>query len=68
MLDTLVFKRKKYDMARAKDDILILMTDAGFEGSMLILYLCIDNLVDIECITITWDLMRHNLNQNKNKG
>ena len=39
MLDTLVFKRNKYDMARAKDDILVLMTDAGYEGSMMILYL-----------------------------
>ena len=38
-LDTLVFKRNKYDMARSKDDILILMTDAGYEGSMMILYL-----------------------------
>ena len=39
MLDTLVFKRKRYDIARTKTDILILMTDAGFEGSMMILYL-----------------------------
>ena len=38
-LDTLLFKRNKYNRARAKDDILILMTDAGYEGRMMILYL-----------------------------
>ena len=39
MLDTLTFKRKKYDIAPAETDVLILMTDAGYEASIMILYL-----------------------------
>ena len=38
MLDTLVFKRNKRGMERAKDDMLILFTDAGYHGSMMIMY------------------------------
>jgi len=38
MSDTLVSKRNKHRMERAKDDMLILFTDAGYHGSMMILY------------------------------
>ena len=39
MLDTLTFSRNKYMLGRSQDDILILCTDAGFNASMMILYL-----------------------------
>ena len=39
MLETLTFFRNKYTLGRSQDDILILCTDAGFNASMMILYL-----------------------------
>ena len=39
MLETLTFSRNKYMLERSQDDILILCTDAGFNASMMILYL-----------------------------
>ena len=39
MLDTLTFSRNKYMLGRSQDDIRILSTDAGFNASMMILYL-----------------------------
>ena len=40
MLETLTFSRNKYMLGRSQDDILILCTDAGYNASMMILYLC----------------------------
>ena len=39
MLETLTFSRNKYMLGRSQDDILLLCTDAGFNASMMILYL-----------------------------
>ena len=39
MLETLTFSRNKHMIGRSKDDILILCTDAGFNASMMVLYL-----------------------------
>ena len=39
MLETLTFSRNKNKLWRSQDDMLILCTDAGYNASMMILYL-----------------------------
>ena len=39
MLETLTFSRNKHMIGRSDNDVLILCTDAGFNASMMILYL-----------------------------